>query len=1018
MLDGIPIHEAFDSQAKLHPQRLAVICDNHSLNYSDLQEISFRISATILNAGVEIGSLVGLMLPRSELFIAAVLGILRAGSCVVPLDPHYPIERIRRMVEHAPIELLISDDEHVNLSLNIQNKLVIPDRLDPWDTRLIWPKRSRDDLAFVFFTSGSTGQPKGVLMTHGARIASIRWLIENYGEPKSHLFRSAVSHNPMVREIFWPLLSGGVVVVAPKETHKEPTYLLELINNHQIDVVGFTPSMLKAFLEAIDASAIKRNLIVICGGETIESKTVQQFFERLPQSKLLRFYGLTEAGMALHVDLRPDLDPASLGYTTYLQVRILDQDLNEAEYGIEGEIFLSGEGLSKGYLLNKELTASRFIRDPLNPHSILFRTGDRAIRRPNNEFIYVGRTDRMVKISGVRIELSDVESAMLRFSGVSTAIAIAIQSLGQELEIHGFIVFSYKTLSESEFKNELCRFLPRTMIPKKIHILTNIPLLPNGKTDINSLKQLAYDSFLNNTTQNEILPKIFVDAFPHRFNSLRQRFFSDLGGDSLLALEIITKIQLNFKIEIPTELFAGDPSIAEIISFMEQSQFLSSVRTDEDYSLGDSDQNEDKNYLFTLTQRDASRQKSYSYYGSWLLVGEFDAPSFDYALNECLAASNLRKVKADFESEKILLMPFDHDSLFEHIVLDGSNNERLIASQLLATDPKWINHEVDRPLKATVIQIDDSKNILTFAFSMIFFDGYSIRLFIKELEKLYNKDSIKYQSGPNRVNRHNFFDYANWEVRHYGTVSELLNQCSTELIALTTQSLLQSTEKKYKKRGTNHISTRRATLKAETCSCIDDVATACGVSPNRVLLGIMALALAKVKNSENVVLDVMSSNRNVSGTQDMIGPLTVRVPLFFQFTEPGREQVIKSIQVATSRLLVQQPALGSLQSLLESHLVARSRILVSEIVGGLEKISLNGCTSSRLGSARIDGFDQIAIDSFTDMMIRFRRKQDKYDLTLIMRNQSFSITETDQFFNNLDHLASWLRRTPLSLDFT
>lgn len=508
------IHAVFEEQAQLHPDAIAVSYKGQRLSYRELSERSQRLSRYLLNQKVCLESPVAICVERSVEMMVGLLGILKAGAAYVPLDPSYPTERLRYMLEDCKPALLLTQ-EHLRKTLPAVSLLTITLDSD-WETIVNSAKveavvepavPTPRNLAYIIYTSGSTGTPKGVMVEHGSVTgflsAAQEWFRFTPGRTWT-LFHS-FAFDFSVLELWGALLSGAHLVIVPYATSRFPRDVHALLSNEGVQVLSQTPS---AFRQLVTAQAGRPNSLaletVILGGEALQVSSLKTWYESEAghRARITNMYGPTETTVFVtyHPVQSTDVDPhgGSVIGTALpnSHISILDDDREPATVGQGGEINIGGAGVARGYLHRPDLTAQRFVADPASENGgRLYRSGDLGVLRTDGTLEYRGRNDSQVKVRGFRIELGDIESHLVAVEGVREGVVLVQDNSAGEARL-----VAYLTLQDGApitpliLRANLLRRLPVHMIPTDFVILPHLPLSANGKIDRKALSSKAAPS--------------------------------------------------------------------------------------------------------------------------------------------------------------------------------------------------------------------------------------------------------------------------------------------------------------------------------------------------------------------------------------------------------------------------------------------------------------------------------------------------------------------------------------------
>ncbi len=418
-LGGEVLHALFERSVDAHADRVAVSAGARQLTYRELDERANRLAHYLRSRGVGPDVPVGLVLERSLEMMVAVFGVLKAGGLFMPLDADHPQERIKRILEESGTRLVLTQESLREKAGDAIGSLCLDSE---WDAVATFPAdrpvcmvRPQDG-AYVLYTSGSTGNPKGVIIEHRAIVNHSMWMAENYAltGQDAVLQKTPYTFDVVMWEFFVPLEAGARLVMAEPGGHKSTTYLVDTINEHGITLIHFVPSMLHLFLADPRVRTCTSLKTVLCSGEALSKELEARFFETLPGVGLHNLYGPTEAAVNVTVwECRPDdaLAAVPIGKPVpNTRLHILDGRMRPRPIGVAGELFIGGVQVARGYLNRADLTAERFLPDPFGkPGDRLYRTGDLARFRSDGNVDFLGRNDFQVKVRGLRIELGEIE---------------------------------------------------------------------------------------------------------------------------------------------------------------------------------------------------------------------------------------------------------------------------------------------------------------------------------------------------------------------------------------------------------------------------------------------------------------------------------------------------------------------------------------------------------------------------------------------------------------------------------
>ncbi|MCP1845714.1 amino acid adenylation domain-containing protein [Bradyrhizobium sp. USDA 4524] len=579
----------FEAQVERTPDAIALVFEDTSLTYGELNDRVNRLAHLLIARGVGPEDIVGLALPRSLEMVIGLLGILKAGAAYLPLDTDYPKDRLAFMVEDARPACLLSTSE-VAARLPEAELLQLDDAStlaalaaapagNPTDRDRIRPLRPSNP-AYVIYTSGSTGRPKGVLVPHAGLQNYIAWALNtypvNYGSGAA--INTSLSFDATVTSLFIPLVSGRIVNLLPDE--KEFAALIERLVRELRDFsfLKVTPAHVELFNQIVAQNSLASIAhCLVIGGEALKMSTLAPWRSHAPQTRLFNEYGPTETvvGCTIHeIGLEDDAgDNAPIGRPIWnTQVYVLDGGLRVVPAGVAGELYIAGAGLARGYLNRPGLSAERFVANPFGPAgSRMYRTGDLAKWRADGVLDFLGRADDQVKIRGFRIEPGEVEAVLTRHSNVAQAAVIVREDEPGRQQLVGYVVASGAAVIEgAELRRHAASALPDYMVPTAITMLPALPLTPNGKLDRQSLPapNFAPSSIgAPRTSQEEFLTTLFAEVLELERVGIDDNFF-DLGGHSLLITRLISRIRTTLGVELTIRSLFEAPTVAQLTHYL------------------------------------------------------------------------------------------------------------------------------------------------------------------------------------------------------------------------------------------------------------------------------------------------------------------------------------------------------------------------------------------------------------------------------------------------------------------
>ncbi|BBB56340.1 non-ribosomal peptide synthetase [Candidatus Megaera polyxenophila] len=548
------IHELFERVVKNSLKETAVRCGDKELTYDQLNKISNKIGWYLVNKGVKSEESVAIIMERSVEMIAAIIGVLKAGGCYVPIEPNCPGDRLKFILEDAQVGIVLTQNSLIDKFISYNGEIITS------DSYLFYEEKDHnlstimyaDNLAYIIYTSGSTGTPKGVMGTHENLVQSLISRTNYYKEDKIRsLLVVPVSFDSSITAIFWPLITGGSVTIVPQIEYLDLEQLLYIIKNNSISHFPCPPALYLSLLET-GSSKLKNLQVVVVAGERCPERILELHFELLSNTLLSNEYGPTEvsvwssASSIYDNERKYKVDKITIGkQRTNVELFILDEKIRILPIGVKGEIYIGGKGLARGYINRADLTAERFIANPFGNGERLYKTGDIGRYLYDGNIEYLGRSDEQVKIRGYRIELGEIESNLNEFQGIRQSV-VTVKEKNSNKYLIGYCV-SDKKLDSAKIISYLESKIPEYMIPKYFVYIDKIPLTINGKLDKSALPEPEINSENYVEARNELevkVRKIWFEllSFAKDKISITDDFFR-LGGDSIVSIQLVSKLR-------------------------------------------------------------------------------------------------------------------------------------------------------------------------------------------------------------------------------------------------------------------------------------------------------------------------------------------------------------------------------------------------------------------------------------------------------------------------------------------
>lgn len=766
------LHQLFEAQAERRPEALALVAGATRLGYRELNARANRLAHRLLAEGLEPGQPVGLFLGRGAEAIVAILAILKAGGAYLPLDPSYPGERLADMLTQTRAPLLLT-------------LRTLADKLPAGDYRPLWldepdtgPEHNPDlalnpeQLAYLIFTSGSTGRPKGVMVAHRNAVhsTSARW--RGYREPlDAFLLVSGLSFDSSVAGLFWTLSQGGTLCLPQDSEVQDAAALARLIAAQRISHTLMLPSLYAQLLEQPEALASLRCAIV--AGEACQAAVAARHTQVCPQAALYNEYGPTEGSVwcSLYHAHGDEQGVLPIGRPiANMNLWVLNERLQPVAPGVAGEIYLSGAGITQGYLHRPALTAERFLPNPFGSDGgRLYRSGDIGRWNAHGELEFLGRVDHQVKIRGFRIELGEIEACLLEHPAVREAAVIARPDPSGDAELVAYVVARAACPGGQALAAHLAARLPAHMLPAAYVMLPALPLTPNGKLDRNALpaperaSQRPYRE--PRTTREAQVAELWADVLGVERVGLDDNFF-ELGGHSLTATRLISRLRAVLGLEVPVRALFQQPTL---LAFLEQAlpaagaPALPAIQPAPRGGALPLSYAQERLWLFDRLHPGST---AYHVAEAVQLTGALDQRALERSFSELLRRHESLRTTFHLENDQPVqriqpprAVPLP---LLDLSALDEAARERELRSQLddLALQP----FDLARGplLRAGLIRLGDEAHVLWLCLHHIVTDGWSMRVLVRELEALYLAFS-QGQSSPLAEPTLQYADYAHWQ---------------------------------------------------------------------------------------------------------------------------------------------------------------------------------------------------------------------------------------------------------------
>jgi amino acid adenylation domain-containing protein len=582
-IQNVTLTKLITKQAKQYPGKIAIKHNGQSITYHELDTRSNQIAAYFIANNITNNDIIAVAIDRSINLVLCLLGLIKAGAAYVPIDPNLPIDRVNFIFENSGAKLLCTAQKYSERYISINEKILFDDALTKCHDQ---PAEDPDveyndrELAYILYTSGSTGQPKGVAIERHSLLNFLLSMQESPGINHKDILLSitTISFDIAELELFLPLISGAQIIIVDNDVAKDGRTLLQLIKTEQASIVQATPFTWRMILQSGWNKTLP--IKVFCGGEALAKDLADKLLDKC--TELWNMYGPTETTIYSTIKkILPGDEFITIGKPiANTQVYILNKERQQVPNGEEGEIYIGGEGVARGYIGRPDLTNERFIDDPFSGSGgRIYKTGDWGKILENGEVQYLGRIDHQIKIRGYRIETEEIEFQLKNIRGIKDALIILHEDrLGNKLLVayivaKGYIATYQRSKKINKWRNSLKNKLPEYMLPGAFILIPRMPLMPNGKLDRKKLpvpttKPLSRSNKKPSTQTEIIITQIVLSNTDFDHIGINDNFI-DLGLDSLIALTIIVGIEEHFNKRLPLTTLVHYPTVKLLAQFID-----------------------------------------------------------------------------------------------------------------------------------------------------------------------------------------------------------------------------------------------------------------------------------------------------------------------------------------------------------------------------------------------------------------------------------------------------------------
>lgn len=864
------IHELIQKRVNENPEAKAVSYGAGHLTYSELDRWSNHIAHQLQMAGVEKNQFVGLFTQRSLEMVVGILGILKAGGAYLPLDPDYPEERINFMLADASVKIILTQPEITNdLTSSSTQTIEIVDAENYEISDISELEDHLDDFAYVIYTSGSTGKPKGVPVSHRNLIHSTTARFDFFEDRmESFLLLSSFSFDSSVAGIFWSLCSGGTLVLPPKRIEQDLDGLTTIIRENNISHTLMLPSLYQVLLNYSPAENLTSLKTIMVAGEASSIALRKAHFEKLPQARLYNEYGPTEASVWC---IAHEITPSDKQVTVPIgkpisntQAYVLNDSLQPVPIGVAGELYIGGKGVTNGYLNRPELTEERFLTNPFEDNNEkIYRTGDLAKFNGNGIIEFLGRADQQIKIRGYRVELEEIRNLILEMENIEDAVVDTIADTNGNKKIVAWLQSSISGIEKS-LVQALKSSIPDYMVPGNFIVMEALPKLPNGKVNRSALpssmdSEPGHSDYIPAKTDKQ---KMLVDIWQNILGvpqiGIQDNFF-DIGGDSILSIQIVAQARhKNLKIG-PTQIFEFQ-TIEELSANIHFTSSASekAVENQEEYPLKLPLSYQQQAFLFHSLQEEHDQgflQLEFQ------IKGEVDIELMQTAWRKVVKLHPVMRTSFDWSDFEEPYQTIHTEANLPWSFLDLSNQpkdqqESSIENYKQEDKVKGLNLKEAGCSRLTLVQSSTSEFLLIWTCHHVLVDGWSGAIILKDALKIY--DSLKEEKEAAIQPVSNYSNYFNWKSHQNENEAK---KFWVEMLKGFDSPLLSDYSESIPKTQTDYQDIT-VFLKPETVSSLKEIASKERLTINTLMQGLWMITLSNYFNQNDITIGLTLSGRS------------------------------------------------------------------------------------------------------------------------------------------------------------
>lgn len=999
--------DSFEDHVMKHPNRIAVRFNNHTITYNDLNIKANQLANLLKKEKINLEEPVAICFDKSIAMITAIIGIIKAGGYYVPLDPSLPMDRLTKIINQVNPKFLMTDSKNeYKFKNNSIIKIYNLEKLDydQYGESNLSTEYTINNLIYTIFTSGTTGEPKGVQVEHKNVLNHLQGILQymEVNKPLNYTLLTTIAADLSVTPIFASLTTGGSLHIIPESMITDSVMLSSYCRAHDINCIKLVPSHMEALLYGKNKSMFIPEYIIL-GGEQLKWSLVEKIKEINSTCKIFNHYGPTEVTVGVmandvdNIERKGSVIPLGQPYGRSA-ILLLDEDMYPVEKGKVGEIYITGLGITRGYYKNDSLTDSKYkpncFQEGYN-ESILYKTGDLARVDDCNQLVFVSRVDHQVKIRGFRVELNEIQAQIDKIISIQDSVVISRINKNNETILRAVIVFQKGSKRNlDEVKEILSKKLPNYMLPQEYLVLESLPLNKNGKVDRQYLTNYKISNLeTSNVVQmNEIESKInsiWQEILDINSIAIDVSFF-EIGGNSLNAVKLLGEIEEAFNININISDIFEMNTIERLAKFIEKKEekdeanLLSKtlkkrlVASSQQKRLWFWDKLEISNHLYNIPYK-------------LKLKGKIDPSILQDATKLLCDKHEILRTRI-FESDGTALQEIvDNLDKVPFQFVDWGKNSATLDPVLIEKSKRKFDLSKAPLFEIKLYKVGTDEYILFLNFHHIIFDDWSFNIFIDDLFTTYN--SIQ-TDNKNRIDANHTFQYKDYTLWH----KKYLEHNRDDLIRYWTNLLKGNLEKvKFANHKINSDINFQGdffkfAIPQKQVEIINSISKETGTTKFMVLMSVFQLLLYKYTKQNDVIVGAPVAGRPSRNFENVLG--------FFVNTLPWRSQLDDDL---TFRELLYHIQNQSINNLKNAHLPFEN--IVNEVREGIDQ-SLTPIINIMMALQNTPKYNKEQLNFIEGLPEKVNNHSSKYDLTLFLDEDGSTLSgrweyKTDLFTKDM-----------------